>query len=157
MIVIECIISDINGIDCCCRLLLLISIAVEARKQCVCKLSHRKRKETGLSVHSDTDQWLAARQASISHVEGDHASAGGSLELPPGPKDENEFRVLLGRSTWRLLHTIAARYPDAPSKRRKEQTAKFIELLGYLYPCTKCAGHMRKMLASDPPQVFKSM
>lgn len=100
----------------------------------------------------------AARQASISHLDDDEpsfeeGSSSGSVELPPGPKDENEFRVLLGRSTWRLLHTMAARYPDQPDVRRRERTAKFIELISWLYPCAKCARHMRTMLADDPPQV----
>jgi FAD-linked sulfhydryl oxidase len=70
-----------------------------------------------------------------------------------GPRDQAEFKKLLGNATWRLLHTMAARYPDEPTETEKKRTAQFIELLGYLYPCKQCAGHMRVMMAENPPKV----
>lgn len=74
-------------------------------------------------------------------------------ETAMGPRNENEFRVIVGRATWRLLHTIAARYPEHPDATRKKRTADFLELMSYIYPCKRCAGHMREMLKQNPPQV----
>lgn len=66
---------------------------------------------------------------------------------------EQEFRAQLGRSTWRLLHTMAARYPDEPDEEIKERTKKFMELLSYLYPCHQCSTHMQAMFKEFPPKV----
>lgn len=84
-------------------------------------------------------------------VDGDLSQ--GPEEMPLGPKDENEFRVLLGRATWRLLHTMAARYPEQPDDQRKQRTSQFLDLLSHLYPCPQCAAHMRTMFAENPPQL----
>ncbi len=72
---------------------------------------------------------------------------------PAHNDDGNEYRILLGRATWRLLHTMAARYPDQPTEARKERTRQFFALLGHLYPCPSCAGHLRELLADHPPNV----
>lgn len=89
---------------------------------------------------------LAIRPASISE------SSEGS-EPGIGPKDEAEYKKLLGNATWRLLHTLAARYPDEPTDLDKQRMGQFIDLLGYLYPCPSCRTHYRTMIADNPPQV----
>lgn len=90
-------------------------------------------------------------QVSISEADDDSSTT--PDEGPLGPKDDAEFRVLLGRATWRLLHTMAARYPDQPDDQRKQRTAQFIDLMGHLYPCPQCAAHMRQMFADNPPEL----
>jgi hypothetical protein len=70
-----------------------------------------------------------------------------------GPKDEEEFRKLLGNATWRLLHTLAARYPDEPTDVDKTRMDQFIGILSHIYPCPKCARHMKQMFAANPPKV----
>ena len=67
-----------------------------------------------------------------------------------GPQDEAEFRALLGRGSWRLLHTMAARYPDNPDDSRIRNTAEFFELFSHLFPCPRCAADFRMLLAQDP-------
>lgn len=49
----------------------------------------------------------------------------------------------LGRSTWTLLHTMAANYPTRPSQEQQQQTKSFISLFSNLYPCSHCAGDFR--------------
>ena len=50
----------------------------------------------------------------------------------------------LGRSTWSLLHTMAAYYPDKPSERQKLEMSEFIKLFSKFYPCEYCAKDFRK-------------
>lgn len=121
----------------------------DSRSKCKCTKSVRKRKPTQ-SFDCDKTSSLAAHEISISEME---ESSDLHDESAVGPRNENEFRVLLGRATWRLLHTMAARYPDHPDAMRKKRTADFIELLGHLYPCLKCGAHMRELMSQDPPQV----
>lgn len=45
----------------------------------------------------------------------------------------------LGRSTWKLLHTMAAVYPDTPTKAQKDDIKSFFGLMSRLYPCDICA------------------
>lgn len=51
------------------------------------------------------------------------------------PLDKNE----LGRSTWNLLHTMAAVYPDNPSDEQKQNVKSFFNILSQTYPCDVCA------------------
>lgn len=64
-----------------------------------------------------------------------------------------ELKERLGRSTWTLLHTMAARYPAFPTDEHKKDTLNFIMLLAKLYPCGDCAVHFQKLLKSFPPKV----
>ncbi|POS82815.1 hypothetical protein EPUL_004117, partial [Erysiphe pulchra] len=45
----------------------------------------------------------------------------------------------LGRSSWTLLHSIAASYPVEPSQSQKSNVAQFLKLFAKLYPCWVCA------------------
>lgn len=51
------------------------------------------------------------------------------------PLDKDE----LGRSTWNLLHTMAATYPDKPTTRQSEDMVSFFGILSQSYPCDICA------------------
>ena len=46
---------------------------------------------------------------------------------------------ILGRSTWTLLHAMAAHYPENPTEERQIMTRDFFNLLAKLYPCNYCA------------------
>ncbi|WIA33793.1 hypothetical protein OEZ86_006906 [Tetradesmus obliquus] len=59
----------------------------------------------------------------------------------------------LGRSTWTLLHSMAAYYPDHPTLQQQHSMTGFILALGDFYPCQECAGHLRKELQRHPPDV----
>lgn len=68
-------------------------------------------------------------------------------------ENKEDYRKALGNACWTFLHTIAARTPEKPSERRKARLAKFLELIGHLFPCSECARHFRGMLKKYPPQV----
>jgi len=45
----------------------------------------------------------------------------------------------LGRSSWTLLHTVAASYPERPSIQQQQDASTFISSFSRLYPCYWCA------------------
>ena len=83
-------------------------------------------------------------------------------ESPGKTSDEDEplqcpvDKNLLGLSTWNLLHTIAAYYPDEPTERDKAEAIRFIESLAYLYPCSYCAKDFQECVAKSPPMCVPS-
>lgn len=56
------------------------------------------------------------------------------------PLDRDE----LGNKSWGLLHTIAANYPEKPSKGEESQMRDFFKIFSHLYPCEYCAEDFRK-------------
>lgn len=71
---------------------------------------------------------------------------GYAKECPP---DVNE----LGRSTWTLLHSIAANYSDKPTTDEQTNLDTFIHSFSKLYPCWFCAKDFQKYIANDKPKV----
>ena len=64
------------------------------------------------------------------------------------PLDREE----LGRSTWNLLHTIAAYYPDQPTAAEQESVRQLFVILAQFYPCEVCAQDFRDSVAANPPR-----
>ncbi|KAI8142410.1 ERV/ALR sulfhydryl oxidase domain-containing protein [Fennellomyces sp. T-0311] len=62
------------------------------------------------------------------------------------------LKAELGRSTWKLLHTMAAQYPENPAPDERQALNQFIMLLSRLYPCGECAAHFQQLLRKYPPQ-----
>ncbi|KAL6213259.1 hypothetical protein ACLB2K_012706 [Fragaria x ananassa] len=67
----------------------------------------------------------------------------------------------LGRATWTFLHTLAAQYPDNPTRQQKKDVKEldfinplFIQMsiLSRMYPCKECADHFQEILRSNPVQ-----
>lgn len=56
------------------------------------------------------------------------------------PLDKDE----LGRSTWNLLHTMAAVYPNKPTESQKQDVKTFFGVLSRNYPCEFCAKDLGK-------------
>ncbi|KAJ9646775.1 uncharacterized protein PV06_10476 [Exophiala oligosperma] len=53
----------------------------------------------------------------------------------------------LGRSTWTLLHSIAATYPENAPPETQSITKQFISTFSKLYPCWVCADDFRAWMA----------
>lgn len=65
-------------------------------------------------------------------------------------------RSQLGRSSWDLLHTMAANYPDDPSLETQRQLLNFFEALAHLYPCTYCAEDFQELMKISPPRYINT-
>ncbi|KAG5888227.1 hypothetical protein JTB14_035576 [Gonioctena quinquepunctata] len=64
------------------------------------------------------------------------------------PLDKDE----LGTKSWGLLHTIAAKYPEKPSKLDQCHMQDFFSLFSKFYPCEHCAKDFRDEMKIDPPK-----
>jgi FAD-linked sulfhydryl oxidase len=59
----------------------------------------------------------------------------------------------LGKSTWVLLHTIAATYPEYPTSSQRSDLLAFIQLFSRIYPCSSCAGDFEDYTKRSVPKV----
>lgn len=68
-------------------------------------------------------------------------------------KLKNEtVRAELGRSAWKVFHTILAQYPETPDAEDQETLRTYIHLFSRVYPCRECAEHFQELLQQFPPQ-----
>lgn len=58
----------------------------------------------------------------------------------------------LGRATWTFLHTLAAQYPDNPTRQQKKDVKELMAILSRMYPCKECADHFKEVLRANPVQ-----
>nr|XP_027233569.1 FAD-linked sulfhydryl oxidase ALR-like [Penaeus vannamei] len=59
----------------------------------------------------------------------------------------------LGRGSWRLLHSMAAYYPEKPSADQQKDMSTFITIFSKFYPCQPCAEDFRDWLKKNTPDV----
>lgn len=64
----------------------------------------------------------------------------------------NVCRQELGRASWRLMHTMMARFPDEPTSDESLALKTYVQLFARLYPCGDCAAHFQILLQKYPPQ-----
>ncbi|KAG0458532.1 hypothetical protein HPP92_023303 [Vanilla planifolia] len=70
----------------------------------------------------------------------------GKITSAPITKEE------LGRATWILLHTVAAQFPDHPTRQQRQDAKELMSILSRLYPCKECADHFKEVLKANPVQ-----
>ncbi|KAK8316556.1 hypothetical protein V6Z11_A13G048600 [Gossypium hirsutum] len=58
----------------------------------------------------------------------------------------------LGRATWTFLHTLAAQYPERPTRQQKKDVKQLMSILSRMYPCNECADHFKEVLRANPVQ-----
>ncbi|KAK7260914.1 hypothetical protein RIF29_27213 [Crotalaria pallida] len=97
---------------------------------------------TLFSISSSTKAPLT--KTSFSLHPGDTALKGKSAA--PVTKEE------LGRATWTFLHTLAAQYPDNPTRQQKKDVKELVQILSRMYPCKDCADHFKEVIRSNPVQ-----
>jgi FAD-linked sulfhydryl oxidase len=60
---------------------------------------------------------------------------------------------VLGRSSWTLLHSIAATYPENPDNKKQQDLKQFLKLFGNFYPCWFCADDFKSYIKENEPKV----
>jgi FAD-linked sulfhydryl oxidase len=87
-----------------------------------------------------------------SNIGNQNGSAAAPTVLPAQyngcPVDKNA----LGASTWNLMHTMAANYPEQPTVEQQSQMTALIEGLSMFYPCAFCAADFRQSIKDSPPR-----
>ncbi|KAF2227882.1 putative FAD dependent sulfhydryl oxidase Erv1 [Elsinoe ampelina] len=77
-----------------------------------------------------------------------------AASIPQLPDDCPPDVEQLGRSSWTLLHTIAASYPERPTLTQQGDARQFVSLFGKLYPCWVCASDFQEWMKSgNEPRV----
>ncbi|KAG0638446.1 ERV/ALR sulfhydryl oxidase domain-containing protein [Tuber brumale] len=66
-----------------------------------------------------------------------------ATSLPPDCPPDVET---LGRSTWTLLHSIAATYPTAASPEKQNEMKTFMNIFSRVYPCWVCAEDFQRWI-----------
>ncbi|CAG84863.1 DEHA2A12826p [Debaryomyces hansenii CBS767] len=67
----------------------------------------------------------------------------------PCPPDVEE----IGKSSWTLLHSIAATYPENPSNKEQSDLKQFMKLFGNFYPCWYCRDDFVEYSQKSEPKV----
>eukprot|EP00878_Enallax_costatus_P017384 GHUV01018258.1.p1 GENE.GHUV01018258.1~~GHUV01018258.1.p1 ORF type:complete len:161 (+),score=65.21 GHUV01018258.1:507-989(+) len=87
------------------------------------------------------------------HYGGSSSSRQQYLEFPSASsasrKQRNVQQVTreeLGRSTWVFLHTLAAQFPEHPSRQQQKDARQLIDSLTRIYPCGDCAQHFQELV-----------
>ena len=57
----------------------------------------------------------------------------------------------LGRSSWTLLHSIAATYPETPTTKQQQDMKSFLHLFAGVYPCWYCGEDFQKYIQKNEP------
>ncbi|CAX39808.1 mitochondrial FAD-linked sulfhydryl oxidase, putative [Candida dubliniensis CD36] len=73
-------------------------------------------------------------------------------ELESYPQDEPPDVTELGKSSWTLLHSIAATYPETPTTKQQQDMKSFINLFSGFYPCWFCAEDFQKYITKNEPK-----
>lgn len=68
------------------------------------------------------------------------------VACPPGSAE-------LGRSSWKLLHSMSAWYPEQPTPQQKTKMSNFYDTLAEFYPCTYCATDFQTNIEKSPVKV----
>ena len=96
-----------------------------------------------IELYKEQQQKVLGASASTS------TSTSGGSGGSPCPLDREE----LGVSTWGLLHTVAAYYPDRPSQVDCERGAQLVSSLAHLYPCSHCREDFQQETERSPPRL----
>lgn len=107
---------------------------------------------------SRTKTKTAAADASTSAEPGFGSESGlrAARASPPPPPRETDCPAdveVLGRSSWTLLHTMAATYPERPSASQQSDLLSFMRLFARLYPCWVCAEDFQRYMGRERPRV----
>lgn len=83
----------------------------------------------------------------------DSAVLQSNLIINKAKNDKPVTKEELGRATWTFLHTLAAQYPENPTRQQKKDVKELMAIMSRIYPCKECADHFKEVLRANPVQV----
>ncbi|GAB4838339.1 Flavin-linked sulfhydryl oxidase of the mitochondrial IMS [Ancistrocladus abbreviatus] len=100
---------------------------------------------TPLSLSSSNPSSISNSSSSALYQPHDIVLAKGNSAQPVNKEE-------LGRATWTFLHTLAAQYPERPTRQQKKDVKELMAILSRMYPCKECADHFKEVLRANPVQ-----
>lgn len=102
------------------------------------------------------DDTKTALSAALQRL-GDQSGRGVASKSGRGTKQSNDkecppTKDEIGRSTWSLLHSMAAWYPDSPTGKDQQLMSGFMRALAQFYPCSWCATDFQRNIELSPPK-----
>lgn len=108
-----------------------------------------KSKKADSKTFDNVIHELKGQTSDVESFNSEYKNLFDSTKPPSDP--HSQFKITVGKATWTLLHTLAAKYPEKPSIIRQSMTKLWLDLLPEVYPCEECATHMRENMARCPP------
>jgi FAD-linked sulfhydryl oxidase len=105
------------------------SVTLAATSTAATASQQRSIDNGSMARHSD----VAALTISSSNSKQQHGSK-------PTSKED------LGRATWTFLHTLAAQFPEHPTRQQQRDARQLIDSLTRIYPCADCAKHFQELV-----------
>lgn len=56
-----------------------------------------------------------------------------------------------------FLHTLAAQFPDYPTRQQEKDVRNLVDILTRVYPCGECARHFAALVKEYPPDTSSGM
>ncbi|KAJ5769257.1 hypothetical protein N7520_003816 [Penicillium odoratum] len=100
-----------------------------------------------LTKQAKADSSTSSASANASKTSTAPLAVPASSSEPPIPSDCPPDVEELGRSTWTLLHTMAATYPEKADTQQQSDMQGFLKLFSRLYPCWVCADDFKTWMA----------
>jgi hypothetical protein len=110
---------------------------------------HAGTASTTFSGGTGGPKTAVVRQAP-SHGQVAHTSAAAAATTHLSPKQQQQVKSVtkeeLGRATWVFLHTLAAQFPERPSRQQQRDARQLMDSFTRIYPCADCAQHFQEIV-----------
>ncbi|KAJ5220345.1 ERV/ALR sulphydryl oxidase [Penicillium chermesinum] len=101
---------------------------------------------------TSVSSWLAMTKQSKGNTTSSSSTPTTTSQAPSPRPDCPPDVEALGRSTWTLLHSMAATYPETASTQQQADMGGFLKLFSKLYPCWVCADDFQAWMAHPSGQ-----
>eukprot|EP00553_Chaetoceros_curvisetus_P015549 CAMPEP_0204647918 /NCGR_PEP_ID=MMETSP0718-20130828/6896_1 /ASSEMBLY_ACC=CAM_ASM_000674 /TAXON_ID=230516 /ORGANISM="Chaetoceros curvisetus" /LENGTH=169 /DNA_ID=CAMNT_0051670613 /DNA_START=51 /DNA_END=557 /DNA_ORIENTATION=+ len=99
------------------------------------------------------DDTVSALSSALNRIKQKEKSAADSSSKSEKTVECPPTKDAIGRSSWNLLHSMAAWYPNQPSQEEQNKMSQFMDALSIFYPCTYCATDFQDNLKKSPARV----
>ena len=136
----------------CCRVVMPVLFAINQPLYCA---SAKKTHEVPCEIPACEKTYSMMKKAfALQQSQKDHTRESEIVKtrIPEIYRGCPADRKVLGDSTWTLLHTMAAFYPEIPTDEQRHDMMQFITVLAKFYPCPHCAEDFQESVKNKPPR-----